>query len=134
MCGVRKKSVVSGMSHRRCKDRECAVPGVSYLQYEKKVVQCEERVYRMRRATFAVGGQGAWCEEKVCIIRYITFAVQEEKCAVHRGSHLQYKQNVVQCEERVCSIRTSTSAVGGEGVWCEEKVCSISIAHLWYKE
>ena len=116
------------------RERVCAVPGVSYLQYEKKVVQCEERVYRMRGARFAVGGQSAWCEEKVCIIRYVTFAVQGEKCAVHGGSHLQYKQKVVQCEERVCSIRTATSAVGGEGVWCEEKVCSISIAHLWYKE
>ena len=83
----------------------------------------------MRRATFSVGGQGVWCEEKVCIIRDVTFAVQGEKCAVHRGSHLQYKQKVVQCEETVYSIRTATSAVGGEGVWCEEKVCSISMAH-----
>ena len=64
-------------------------------------MQCEERVYRMRRATFAVGGKGAWCEQKVCIIRYVTFVVQGEKCAVHRGSHLQYKQKVVQCEESV---------------------------------
>ena len=97
-------------------------------------MQCEERVYRMRRATFSVRGQGVWCEEKVCIIRDVTFAVQGEKCAVHRGSHLQYKQKVVLCEETVYSIRTATSAVGGEGVWCEEKVCSISMAHLWYKE
>ena len=75
-----------------------------------------------------------WCEEKVCTVRDVTFAEQGEKCAVHRGSHLQYKQKVVQCEERVYSIRTATSAVGGEGVLCEEKVCSISMAHLWYKE
>ena len=134
MCAVRKKSVVSRMSHRQCEERECAVSGVSHLQYEKKVVQCEERVYRMRRATFAVGGQGVWCEEKVCIIRDVTSAVQGEKCAVCRGSDLQYKQKVVQCEEKVYSIRTATSAIGGEGVWCGEKVCSISVAHLWYKE
>ena len=67
-------------------------------------MQCEERVYRMRRATFSVGGQGVWCEEKVCIIKDVTFAVQGEKRAVHRGSHLQYKQKVVQCVRRECTV------------------------------
>ena len=46
------------------------------MQYEKKVVQCEERVYSIRRVTSAVAGQGMWCEKKVCGIKNITPAVQ----------------------------------------------------------
>ena len=38
-------------------------------------MQCEERVYSVRRATPSVGGKGVWCEEKVCSIRNVTSTV-----------------------------------------------------------
>ena len=79
VCAMMRKSAVSGMSHLQYEQRKCAVPGGSNLQYEEKVVHCEERVYRIRKATSAVGGQDVWCEEKVCIIRTVTSAVQGEK-------------------------------------------------------
>ena len=53
----------------RCEQRKCAVPGGSYLQCEEKDVQCEERVYSIRRASSAVGGQDVWSEEKIRIIK-----------------------------------------------------------------
>ena len=49
--------------------------GVSHLLYKEKVVKCEERVYSIRKATSAVGGQGVWCEEKACNKRIVTSAV-----------------------------------------------------------
>ena len=67
------------------------VPAGSHLQYGENFVQCEEGVYSVRMATYAVGGEGVcWFEEKVGSIRNVTSAVQEEKCAVPRLSHLQY--------------------------------------------
>ena len=51
MCGVRRKSAVSGTSHLQYEERKCAVPGGSHLQYGEKVVQCEENVYNTRIAT-----------------------------------------------------------------------------------
>ena len=57
----------------------CAVPGESYLQYEEKVIQCEERVYSTRIATSDVGGQGVWCEEKFYSINNVIPAVLGEK-------------------------------------------------------
>ena len=50
MCGVRRKSGVSRMSHPQYEKRNCAVPGESHLHYEEKVVQCGEcRIYCIRR-------------------------------------------------------------------------------------
>ena len=57
------------MSQLQYEQRKCAVPGGSHWQYEEKVVQCDERVYSIRRVTSAEGGQGMWCEKKVCIIK-----------------------------------------------------------------
>ena len=65
MCGLRRKSALSRMSHLQCEERRCAVPGGLHLQYEEKVVQRGESVYRVRGATPAVGEQGVWCEDKV---------------------------------------------------------------------
>ena len=45
----RRKSAVSRMSHRQCEKRMCAVQGWSHLQYEEKVVLCEEKVYSFRK-------------------------------------------------------------------------------------
>ena len=67
------------MSLMQYKERMCAVPGESYLQYEEKVMQCEERVYSTRIATSDVGGQGVWCEEKLYSIKNVTPAVLGEK-------------------------------------------------------
>ena len=65
VCGLRRKSAVSAMRHLQYEWRKCAVPGGgSHLKYEKKVAQCEERAYSIRRVTSAVGGQGWWCEER----------------------------------------------------------------------
>ena len=66
------------------------VPAGSHLQYGENFVQCEERVYSVRTAAYAVGGEGIWFEEKVGSIRNVTSAVQEEK---------------------VCSTKTVASAV-----------------------
>ena len=55
------------------------VPAGSHLQYGENFVRCEERMYSVRTATYAVGGQGVWFEEKVGSIRNLTSAVQEEK-------------------------------------------------------
>ena len=50
MCGVRRKSGVSRMSHLPYEERNCAVLGGSHLQYEEKVVQCGEcRIHCTRR-------------------------------------------------------------------------------------
>ena len=46
------------MSHLEYQERKCAVAGGSHLQYNKKAVQCEEKVYSIRKATSAVGRQG----------------------------------------------------------------------------
>ena len=67
------------MSLMQYKERMCAVPGESHLQYEEKVMQYEERVYSTRIATFDVGGQGLWCEEKLYSIKSVTPAVLGEK-------------------------------------------------------
>ena len=61
------------------KERMCAVPGESHLQYEEKVMQYEERVYSTRIATSDVGEQCAWCEEKLYSIKNVTPAVLGEK-------------------------------------------------------
>ena len=78
---------IKNVTSLQYEERNCAVPGGSHLQYEEKVVQCgechihctrrklwkcEERVYSIRRATSAVGGQGVWCEEKACKKRIVT--------------------------------------------------------------
>ena len=55
------------------------VPAEWYLQYGENFVQCEERVYSVRTATYAVGGEGVWFDEKVGSIRNVTSAIQEEK-------------------------------------------------------
>ena len=58
-------------------------------------MQCEERVYSIRRASSAVEGQNVWSEEKVRIIKNVTLAVRGEKvCSTRRvaeseGLHLQ---------------------------------------------
>ena len=54
------------------------VPAGSHLQYGENFVQCEERVYSVRTAAYAVG-QGVWCEEKICCIRNVTSEVRVEK-------------------------------------------------------
>ena len=46
------------MSHLEYQERKCAVAGGSDLQYNKKAVHCEEKVYSIRKATSAVGRQG----------------------------------------------------------------------------
>ena len=55
------------------------VPAGSHLQYGENFVQCEERVYSVRMATYAIGGEGVWFEEKVGSIRNVTSAIQEKK-------------------------------------------------------
>ena len=77
--GVRRKPAVSEMSHLQYVQRKCVVPAGSHLQYGENFVQCEERIYSVRTATYAVGGEGVWFEEKVSSIRNVTSAVQEEK-------------------------------------------------------
>ena len=57
-------------------------------------MQCEERVYSIRRATSAVVEQGVWCQEKVCSIRNFIPEVRQKK---------------------MCSTRMVASAVQGEG-------------------
>ena len=48
-------------------------------------MQCEERVYSIRRATSAVGRQGVQFVEKVCSIRNVTCAIRGEKvCSTKR--------------------------------------------------
>ena len=90
VCSIRKvTSAVQG--------GKCAVPGRLHLQYNQKVVQCEERMCSIRRATSAIGEESVWCEQKVCSIGNVTsevrvekvcstwrvtLAVQEEGCAV----------------------------------------------------
>ena len=49
MFGLRRKSAVSGMPHQQDEERKCAVPLLSHLQYDEKVVQCGEKVYSFRR-------------------------------------------------------------------------------------
>ena len=51
-------------------------------------------MYSVRTATYVVGREGVWLEEKVGNIKNVTSAVQEEKCAVPRLSHLQYEEKV----------------------------------------
>ena len=75
MCGVRRKSAVSGISHLKYEKRKCAVPGGLHLQYEKNFVQCERRMYSIRMTTCAAGGEGVLFEYKVCSIRNVTSAV-----------------------------------------------------------
>ena len=67
------------------------------MQYQEKVVLCEQKVvqfegkvYSIRRATSTVRGQCVWLEEKVHIIWNFASAVRVEKCALPKGSHLQY--------------------------------------------
>ena len=57
-------------------------------------VQCEEKVYSIRRATSGVRGQCVWLGEKVYIIRNFTSAAWIEK---------------------VCTTRRFASAEQGEG-------------------
>ena len=64
------KNVTSAVSGEKF-----AAPGGSHLQYKKKVVQCEERVYSIRRATSAVGRQGVQFVEKVYSIRNVSSAI-----------------------------------------------------------
>ena len=72
VCSIRKvTSVVQG--------EKCTVPRGLHLQYNQKVVQCEERMCSIRRATSAMGEESAWCEQKVCSIRNVTSAVRVEK-------------------------------------------------------
>ena len=56
VCGVRKKSAVSSMSYQEQDENKCSVPGRSHLQYEYKVVQFEESVCNIRRATSGITG------------------------------------------------------------------------------
>ena len=56
--------------------------GVSHLLHKEKVMKCEERVYSIRRATSAVGGQGVWCEEKPAIKGLSHLQYEERSCAV----------------------------------------------------
>ena len=113
MFGLRRKSAVSGTSHLQYEERKCAIPSLLHLQYKQRVVQCEEKVYSTRIAPFAIGEKGVWCEEKVCSARMVASAVRGEKCAAPEGSHLQYKEKIVQCERKctvsegyICSRRT----------------------------
>ena len=59
----------------------------AHLQYEKKVVQCEEKVHSIRRATSAVAGQGMWCEKKVYGIKNIAPAYKDRNVQ-HREGHI----------------------------------------------
>ena len=86
------------MPHRQCEERKRAVPGESHLQYE---VQCELRVYSVRWATPAVGGQSVLCEEKVFSIRNVQYqegricstkrklCSARRECPISEGLHLQ---------------------------------------------
>ena len=56
MCGVRRKSAVSGMPYLQYEERKCEISGGSRLQYREKVVQCEENIYCTRIATPTVIG------------------------------------------------------------------------------
>ena len=108
------------------KERMCAVPGESYLQYEEKVIQYEERVYSTRIATSDVGGQGVWCEEKLYSMKNVIPAVLGEKvCSTRKVATTLRGEGCAMRGERVYSISKVTSAVGGRGVCCEEKVYSI---------
>ena len=85
VCVVRRNSAVSLMSHLWYEERKCAVHGESHLLYRRKVVQCEERVYSIRKATSAIEGQGACSEQKLCSIRNFTSEVRGEKvCSTRR--------------------------------------------------
>ena len=87
VCSIRKvTSAVQG--------EKCAVPGGLHLQYNQKVVQCEETMCNIRRATSAMGEENVWCEQKVCSIMNVTTAVRAKK---------------------VCSTWRVTLAVRGEG-------------------
>ena len=58
-------------------------------------MQCEERVYSIRRASSAVGGQNVWSEEKVHIIKNVTLAVR-----------VQYQESrICSMRKRLCSVR-----------------------------
>ena len=71
-----------------CEEKICVMRNVtSAVQAEKvcsiwkccickeNIVQCEEKLYRIRRAISALGGKCVWCEEKVWSIRSVTSAV-----------------------------------------------------------
>ena len=47
-------------------------------------MQCDKRVYSIRRATSVKGGEGMWCEQKVFSIRNVTSAVRVEKVCITR--------------------------------------------------
>ena len=69
MCGWRRKSILSGISHLQCEWRKCALPEGSHLQSDSV------RVCHIRRATFVIESPGVWCEEKLCNIRKVSSVV-----------------------------------------------------------
>ena len=73
-CSIRKVDHICSRGRESMQYQDCL-----HLQYEKKVVQCEDKVDSIRRATSAVGGQGVWCEQKLCSIRNVTASVRGEK-------------------------------------------------------
>ena len=68
-------------------------------------MQCEYRLYSIRRVTHAVEKQAAWCEEKVCSIRNVTSAVPGVLCLQYQEKVVCCEDKVVKCEKRVNSTR-----------------------------
>ena len=67
MCGVRRKSALSGMSYLQYKERSVLYIEGHTCSTSRKLCSVR-RVCSIRTATSAVGGEGVWCEEKVCSI------------------------------------------------------------------
>ena len=70
------------------------------MQCKEKFLLCEERVYNIRGATYAAGRQGVWHDNKPAVSLMPHGQCEDRKCAVPRGSYLQYEE-VVQHKERV---------------------------------
>ena len=53
---------------------------------KQNVVQCEEKMYSIRRATSASGGKCVWCEETASAVSVMShLQYKERKFAVPRG-------------------------------------------------
>ena len=54
-------------------------------------MQCDERVYNIRRATSAVVDRACGVRRKSAVAGMSHLQCEERKCAVPGGSHLQYE-------------------------------------------
>ena len=105
ICSI-SESAVSAMWHLQYEWRKRAVRGGgSHLKYEKKVSQCEERTYSIRRFASAVGGQGWWCEESLHYKEFHIYSMRTESVPYQKG-------RVYGMRRRLCKMRRKSTVSG----------------------